>query len=185
MRIVGGSLRGRTLAAPRTSAIRPTTDRTRESLFNILAHGFEDLNSNTRVLDLFAGTGGVGLEAMSRGAAYGAFVEQHPEACGLLRANIGALGLSDHCVLLRRDATKLGKIGGIIPFNLVFADPPYAKGLGEKALISAQKGGWIQSDALVILEENRDVDPQPGLAFQLIETRHFGETTIRFYRFTA
>lgn len=137
MRIVGGEFRGRTLAAPKSDDIRPTTDRARESLFNILSHAYPEALDGTRVLDLFAGTGAIGLEALSRGCRQVLFVEQGVEGRGLLRINIEALGLQGRAKIFRRDATDLGPVGTMEPFHLVFADPPYGKGLGERALSAA------------------------------------------------
>ena len=139
MRVVGGRFRGRPLAGPRTDAIRPTSDRLRESLFNILSHGYDLPRAETRVLDLFAGTGALGIEALSRGAASALFVESGVEGRGIIRANMETLGLNGVAKILRRDATDLGIAGTIAPFDLVFLDPPYGKGLGEKALASARR----------------------------------------------
>src|SRR5262245_18007447 len=125
MRIVGGRLGGRTLASPRSQAIRPTADRLRESLFNILAHTYGDPVTGARVLDLFAGTGALGLEALSRGAAFALFVDDAAEARALLRENIAALGLGGVTRIFRRDATRLGPAHPVEPFSLVFLDPPY------------------------------------------------------------
>jgi 16S rRNA (guanine966-N2)-methyltransferase len=130
MRIVGGRLRGRALAAPRSNDIRPTSDRLRESLFNILAHSYELPALETRVLDLFAGTGALGIEAISRGAGQAVFVETGVEGRGLIRENMEALGLNGIARILRRDAIDLGPAGTIAPFDLVFLDPPYGKGVG-------------------------------------------------------
>ncbi|MDA4847637.1 16S rRNA (guanine(966)-N(2))-methyltransferase RsmD [Hoeflea poritis] len=182
MRIVGGSFKGRSLAGPRSQSIRPTTDRTREALFNILAHGYADALAGSRVLDLFAGTGAVGLEALSRGASFALFVEQSAEGRGLLRDNIEKLGVQGRTKVYRRDAASLGDIGAIEPFDLAFADPPYGKGLGERALASACAGGWLRRGALVLLEERADAGPQPGGGFRLLEIRSFGDTAIHFYR---
>ena len=132
MRIVGGEFRGRPLATPRSNAIRPTTDRTREAVFNVLAHRFADKLDGARVLDLFAGTGALGLEALSRGAAYCVFIEEAAEGRGLIRSNVETFGLTGRTKIFRRDATSLGEAGTVPPFGLVFADPPYGKGLGEK-----------------------------------------------------
>jgi 16S rRNA (guanine966-N2)-methyltransferase len=153
MRVVGGRLRGRTLAAPQSQAIRPTADRLRESLFNILTHSYDDPCAGARVLDLFAGTGALGIEALSRGAAFVLFVDEGAEARALLRANVEALGLGGTTRIFRRDAAKLGAAHPLQPFNLVFADPPYGKGLGEKALVAARDGGWLVPGALVVVEE--------------------------------
>src|SRR6266853_4783150 len=153
MRIVGGRLGGRTLAAPKSQNIRPTSDRLRESLFNILAHGYDDTIAGARVLDLFAGTGALGLEAMSRGATFALFIDDGAEARALIRANVEALGLGGTARIFRRDATKLGGAHPLAPFSLVFADPPYGKGFGEAALVSAREGGWLAPGALIVAEE--------------------------------
>lgn len=182
MRIVGGRFRGRALAAPRGNAIRPTTDRTREALFNILAHRYADA-MNGRVLDLFAGTGAFGLEALSRGAGFTLFVEQSAAGRALLRANIETLGLTGDTKIYRRDATALGDIGALQPFDLLFADPPYARSLGDRALSSAAAGGWLKSGALILLEERADIEPSPGPAFSPLDRRSFGDTSVHFFRY--
>src|SRR6202047_3092453 len=129
MRVVGGRLRGRVLAAPKSHAIRPTADRLRESLFNILSHAYGDPVSGARVLDLFAGTGALGIEALSRRAGFALFVDHGAEARALLRENVAALGLGGVTRIFRRDATKLGAAHPVEPFSLVFVDPPYGQGL--------------------------------------------------------
>src|SRR5215213_5989233 len=156
MRIVGGRLRGRVLAAPKSQAIRPTADRLRESLFDILMHAYNDPVSGARVLDLFAGTGALGFEALSRGAKFAQFVDDGAEARALLRQNVEALGLAAITRIFRRDATKLGPVHPVEPFSLVFLDPPYGKGLAEKALTSAREGGWLTDAALIVIEETVD-----------------------------
>lgn len=183
MRIVGGEFRGRTLAAPKSDAIRPTTDRTRESLFNILAHAYPESLDGTRVLDLFAGTGAVGLEALSRGCRSALFVENSVEGRSLLWENIDALGLHGRARIMRRDATQLGAVGNLEPFHLAFADPPYARGLGEKALAAAHGGGWLMPDALVVLEERADIQIGLDPAFRFIEDRGFGDTRMHLFRY--
>lgn len=185
MRIVGGELRGRALKTPRSSAIRPTTDRTRESLFNILAHGYAENIEGAAVLDLFAGTGAFGLEALSRGARSAVFVENSVEGRALLRDNIEALGLQGRARILRRDATALGPAQRLGPFNLLFADPPYGKGFGEKALAAAVAGSWIAPGALVLLEERAEIEPETPGSLIPIESRLFGETKLHFYRHAA
>lgn len=183
MRIVGGKFRGHSVAPPHGSATRPTSDRVRESIFNILAHGIEGLElEDARVLDLFAGTGALGLEAISRGARFCQFVEESAEARGLIRKNADALGVIGQVKIWRRDATKLGPCAPQPGFDLVFADPPYGKGLGDKALASLIEGQWLNPGAIVVLEEAlaSPVPPLSGLA--LIDTRDYGETRIRFYR---
>lgn len=183
MRIVGGEFRGRVLAAPKSNAIRPTTDRTRESLFNILAHAHPGVLDATRVLDLFAGTGAVGIEALSRGAKSALFVENSVEGRSLLWENIDALGLHGRARILRRDATQLGPASNIEPFQLVFADPPYGKGLGEKALFAAHAGGWLAPGAVAILEERADAQVIVDPVFKFIEERSFGDTKMYFFSY--
>lgn len=183
MRIVGGEFRGRSLAAPKSNDIRPTIDRTRESLFNILAHAHPDALDGTRILDLFAGTGAVGLEAMSRGCRAAMFVENSVEGRGLLWENIESLGLHGRAKILRRDATQLGSVSNMEPFHLLFADPPYGKSLGEKAFMAAHQGGWLVPGALAILEERSDVLVQVESPFELLEDRVFGDTKMYFYAY--
>src|SRR5262249_48366161 len=134
MRIVGGRLRGRELVAPQSWAIRRPADRLREALFNILVHAYDDPITGARVLDLFAGTGALGLEALSRGAAFALFIDDGAEARALLRENVAALGLGGVTRVFRRDACKLGPAHPIEPFSLAFLDPPYGRGLAEAAL---------------------------------------------------
>jgi 16S rRNA (guanine966-N2)-methyltransferase len=181
MRIVGGRLRGRTLTAPKSQEIRPTTDRLRESLFNVLAHGYGDPISGARVLDLFAGTGALGLEALSRGAAFALFVDDGAEARALIRANVEALGLGGVTRIFRRDATKLGPAHLVEPFSLVFLDPPYGKGLAEQALNSAREGGWLAHQALVAVEEATGTFTLPP-GFEQIERRAYDDTELIFLR---
>lgn len=181
MRIVGGELRGRPLAAPSGRDIRPTSDRLRQTVFDVLAHRYGLPAADTRVLDLFAGTGALGIEALSRGAAFALFVEEGVEARGLVRDNLDRLGLTGRSRLYRRDATRLGPVGNVAPFSLVFADPPYGKGLGEKALMSALGGNWLTEDAVVVLEEaaSTDVVPVPGLILR--DSRRVGDSQVLFW----
>ncbi|QLF69527.1 16S rRNA (guanine(966)-N(2))-methyltransferase RsmD [Peteryoungia desertarenae] len=183
MRIVGGEFRGRALATPKSNAIRPTTDRTRESLFNILAHAHAGALDGTRILDVFAGTGAVGLEAISRGCKSALFVENSVEGRSLLWENIEALGLHGRARILRRDATSLGPANNIDPFDILFADPPYGKGLGEKAFLAAHEGGWLLPGALAILEERADVMISVDPVFSFIEERGFGDTKMYFFSY--
>lgn len=180
MRIVGGSLRGRPLATPRSDAIRPTSDRTREAVFNVIAHNWPDELDGARVLDLFSGTGALGLEALSRGAAQCLFVEDSAEGRGLIRTNIEEFGLQGRAKIFRRDATRLGEVGTIAPFNLVFADPPYGKGLAEQALQSALAGGWLAAGALVVVEEAAASPFRPVDGLSLLERRDWGDTSVTF-----
>jgi 16S rRNA (guanine966-N2)-methyltransferase len=183
MRVVGGRLGGRILQAPGSRAIRPTSDRLRESLFNILTHGYADPVAGARVLDLFAGTGALGIEALSRGAAFALFVDQGVEARALLRDNIERLGLGGTTRIFRRDATRLGAAHPVEPFSLVFADPPYGRGLAEQALASARAGGWLLPQALTVVEEATDARFATPQGFQELERRAYDDSELIFLRF--
>lgn len=141
VRIIGGKFAGRVLFSPVNQSIRPTSDRTRESLFNILSSREEQFWTNKRILDLFAGTGALGIEALSRGAKAAVFVENSVEGRGVLQKNIEAFELQSIGRILRRDATKLGNIGTMLPFDVICADPPYSRCLGERAFVEALRGG--------------------------------------------
>ena len=180
MRIVGGRLRGRTLVSPRSEAIRPTADRLRETLFNILAHSYGDPVTGARVLDLFAGTGALGLEAASRGAVFVLFVDDGAEARALLRENVEALGLGGTTRIFRRDATKLGPAHPLEPFWLAFLDPPYGHGLAEQALITARDGGWLVPQALVVVEEAADANFMAPEGYEEMERREYGDSELMF-----
>ncbi len=183
MRIVGGGLRGRALVAPADRSIRPTSDRVREAVFNILAHGIEggDL-TGARVLDLFSGTGALGFEALSRGATYCLFVEQAAEARGLIRENAEALGLIGQTRIFRRDATLLGPLGTGVPYDIAFLDPPYGKGLGEAAILAARTGGWLRAGALIVLEESAEAAVALPAGVQQLDRRDYGDTQVLFLR---
>jgi 16S rRNA (guanine966-N2)-methyltransferase len=185
MRIVGGRLRGRPLAAPKSGAIRPTADRLRESLFNILAHAYGDPLSGARVLDLFAGTGALGLEAISRGATFALFVDDGAEARALLRQNVEALGLAAVTKIFRRDATRLGPAHPLEPFSLAFLDPPYGKGLAERALASAREGGWLTDDGLAVVEESVEAKFKTPESFDELERRQYDDTEFVILRVAA
>lgn len=182
MRIIAGRFKGHALKTPKTWRVRPTSDRLRETLFNVLAHAYGDAVSGARVLDLFAGTGALGLEALSRGAAFALFVEDGAEARGVLRGNVEALGVAGQSRIFRRDATRLGAAHPNPPFSLVFADPPYGKGLAEKALVSAREGGWLLPDALIITEEAADAAFTAPEGFETIETRAYGDAQLVFLK---
>ena len=182
MRVVGGRLRGRNLASPTSREIRPTADRLRESVFNILIHAFGDPISGARVLDLFAGTGALGIEAVSRGAAFALFVDNGTEARALLRNNVEALGLGGVTKVFRRDATNLGPAHPVEPFSLVFLDPPYGKGLAEKALASLRDGGWLTKEALVVVEEAKAAAFSAQEGFAELERRSYDDTEFVFLR---
>ena len=180
MRVVGGSLRGRALAGPNSAAIRPTADRLRESLFNILAHAYGDPVSGARVLDLFAGTGALGIEALSRGADFVLFVDQSAEARALLRENVTALGLGGRSRIFRRDATKLGPVHPLEPFSLAFLDPPYGQALADSALAAARAGGWLRPGAIVVVEEEAKAQFTAPQGFHERERRRYDDTEFVF-----
>jgi 16S rRNA (guanine966-N2)-methyltransferase len=182
MRVVGGRLRGRVLAAPKSAAIRPTADRLRESLFNILVHAYGDPMTEARVLDLFAGTGALGIEAASRGAAFALFVDDGAEARALIRENVAALGLGGVTRIFRRDATKLGPAHPVEPFSLAFLDPPYGKGLATAALVSARQGGWLTHGALIVVEEAAKSAFALPAGFSELERRVYDDTQFVFGR---
>lgn len=182
MRIVGGALRGRMLKAPQSQAIRPTSDRLRESLFDILQHAYDDAAANAVVVDLFAGAGALGFEALSRGAARALFVDDGAEARALLRANVESLGVGGVTRIFRRDATKLGRAPAGEAFTLALLDPPYRLGLGERALTSLIDGGWLAPGALIVLEEAASAKIGDCAGAALLETRRYGETQFNFYR---
>lgn len=185
MRIVGGEFRGRKLAAPVGDDIRPSSERLRETLFDILLHRYREKIQGAHVLDLFAGSGALGLEAISRGAVHALFVDQGVEARGLLRANIETLGLTGRTRIFRRDATKLGPAGNVGPFELVFADPPYGQGLAEQALAAAGQGGYLASGALCVVEESFKSGPAPQAGFELLEARRIGDSILTFFSFVG
>jgi 16S rRNA (guanine966-N2)-methyltransferase len=182
MRIVGGRLRGRALVAPKSATIRPTADRLRESLFNILAHAYGDPVTGARVLDLFAGTGALGLEALSRGAAFALLIDDAAEARALMRDNVTALGLGGTARIFRRDATALGDVHPLEPFGLAFLDPPYGQGLAERALTSARVGGWLLPETLIVVEEAAVAGFAPPFGFAEVERRRYDETELIFCR---
>jgi 16S rRNA (guanine966-N2)-methyltransferase len=189
MRIVSGRHRGLTLNAPEGLATRPTSDRVREALFNILVHGdFDGFKlDGARVLDLFAGSGALGLEALSRGARYVLFVEDAAPARASIHVNVESMQATGHTRIYRRDATALGpcpaNAGGA--FNLVFADPPYLKGLIEPALESALGGGWIAPGAILVLESSLADPPKLAAPFMPLDARSYGETLVTFARLSA
>ncbi len=186
MRIVGGRFRGRPLVTPSDGSVRPTSDRVREAVFNILTHGIPGFAlDSARVLDLFSGTGALGIEALSRGASYCLFVEDATEARALVRRNIEALGLTGVTKVFRRDATNLGPASSREPFQLAFLDPPYGKGLAERALASAAAGGWLALDAVAVIEERKDTAFALSAAFTALDRRTWGDTQVMFARYTG
>ena len=182
MRIVAGKFRGKSLLSPTDDSIRPTSDRARESVFNILASRIGVHLDGLKVLDLFAGTGALGLEAISRGASGAVFVDTGAEARGIIRDHIEAFGIAGTAKLLRRDATELGPAGTMGPFDLVFLDPPYGKGLGEKALASLAAGKWLAKDATIVLEESAEEELELPPGFLLDDRREYGAAAVHFIR---
>lgn len=184
MRIIAGKYRGTALAnvgkGDTAAHLRPTSDRVRESLFSMLTH--HDVIHGARVLDLFAGTGALGLEALSRGAAEVCFVENGRVGQKLLRENIEKLRAEAETVLMRNDATRLGSWPNA-PFDLVFLDPPYGKGMGQTALAAARTGGWLAPDAMIIWEENAPMNAPEG--FERLDKRKYGDTHVTLLRHVA
>lgn len=183
MRIVGGEFRGQALASPKSKAIRPTTDRVRESLFNILAHRDDVTFEKARVIDLFAGTGALGFEALSRGASFALFVDDGIEARGLIRANMEKLSQNGKAKIFRRDAAKLGEIENMTPFTLAFLDPPYGEGLGEHALQALHQGGWLAEQAIIVFEEAANVAVDIPLPYHECDHRVYGSSIVRLFRY--
>lgn len=182
MRVVAGKFRGRNLKSPAGNEIRPTADRLRESVFNILVHGYGDPVTDARVLDLFAGTGALGIEALSRGAKFALFVDDGPEARALVRENVETLGLGGASKIFRRDAGNLGPAHPNEPFSLIFADPPYGKALAEKSLASARDGGWLTPDAVIVVEEAVSSKFKTPEGYAEIERRAYDDTEFIFLR---
>lgn len=182
MRIIAGEFRGIALASvgkgDAGAHLRPTTDRVRESLFNVLQGGkFGDPIDGARVLDLFAGTGALGLEALSRGAEQVCFVDDGRKSGQLIRENIRITRTKDRTRVVAADATRL-PANGEAPFDLIFLDPPYGKALGEKALAAAVKGGWVADNALIVWEESGP--QQAPIGFDLLDQRRYGDTHVTF-----
>lgn len=165
--------------------IRPTSDRLREAIFNILEHAYDGAILGARVLDIFAGTGAMGIEALSRGAAFALFVDDGVESRGLIRENLTELGLSGKTRLFRRDATRMGHAAPNAPFSLVFCDPPYNKELAAAALASCAEGGWLQDGAIIVIEESRTATLELPKGFEELERRSYGKTGILIAQWNA
>ena len=176
MRIVGGRFRGRRLASPATRAIRPTTDRLRERLFNMIAHGPYPALAGARVADLFAGTGALGLEALSRGAAHVHFVDRSAAALALIRHTIADLDVADRCTVQRGDARRLPPADA--PFDIVFLDPPYGRGLAADALASLDDHGWLRPGSLIVIEQETAGPVTPGPGFTVADRRAQGHSEL-------
>jgi 16S rRNA (guanine966-N2)-methyltransferase len=184
MRIIGGARRGLHLtdvgAGDAAAHLRPTSDRVREAVFNLLINGgYGNPVQDARVLDLFAGTGALGLEALSRGAAHATFVDDGAMALSLLRANVARMKAEGETETIRRDATALGPHRGA-PCTLIFLDPPYGRALGERALASALAGGWVAPGAMIVWEDS--TPPVPPAGVTQLDRRKYGDTLITLLR---
>lgn len=189
MRITGGQFRGRTLAAPPDARVRPTSDKVRQAIFNILAHndfgtGFS--LAGARVAELFAGTGALGIEALSHGGRFCLFVDDSAESRALIRTNVEALQLTGVTKIWRRDATQLGPVpaGSGGPFDLVFLDPPYRKALVPAAMASLVEGKWLALGALLVAETAEDEPPPSSSDFRMLDNRVYGDTRVSFWQQT-
>jgi 16S rRNA (guanine966-N2)-methyltransferase len=186
MRIVGGKFGGQTIASVSGQSTRPTSERVREAIFNILVHGTASVTlEGARVLDLFAGTGAFGFEALSRGAKFCQFVDDRMEARATIRRNADALGVIGQCKIWRRDATRLGPFTAQTPFDLVFIDPPYETAKGDAALCSLIDGGWLKRNATAVLEESARAQVELPAGMERIDERLYGDTKVLFLRATG
>lgn len=190
MRVVGGKFRGRNIEGPKDDRVRPTSDRVRESIFNVLYHNDFDAGfslEGARVLDLFAGTGALGIEALSRGAKFCLFVDDHFESRAIIRRNIETMNLTGASKIWRRDVTDMGPMepnaGG--PFSLVFADPPYRSEMLAKALLSSLGGGWLSDTAIVVAEMAEDETLGAVAGLDVLDERVYGDTKVVLLRRAA
>jgi 16S rRNA (guanine966-N2)-methyltransferase len=187
MRITAGLLGGRSLVAPDDERVRPTSDKVRQAIFNILAHRDFDVGftlDGARVIDLFAGTGALGIEALSHGASYALFIDDSAESRALIRTNVEALALTGITKIWRRDATSLGPIaaGAGGPFELAFLDPPYRKDLVPRALESLRDSKWLAPNAIVVVETAKDEPLAPTDGYALLDERIYGDTRVAISR---
>ncbi len=185
MRVTAGRFGGRALVAPADARVRPTSDKVRQAIFNILAHkdfGVGFALEGARVIDLFAGTGAMGIEALSRGARYCLFIDDHSESRALIRQNVEVLGLTGVTKIWRRDATDLGKRSMDQPFTLAFLDPPYRKNLIAPALASLRDGGWLAHDAIIVAETAEDETVPATDGFAILDDRLYGDTRVTILR---
>ena len=188
MRVTGGQFRGRALAEPPDNRVRPTSDKVRQAIFNILAHNdFGLALEGAKVIDLFAGTGALGIEALSRGAAFALFVDDSAESRGLIRGNVETLSLTGVTKIWRRDATDLGPMaaGSGGPFDLAFLDAPYRMGLTEKALASLVAGTWLTSGGIAVAETAQDETLATPAGLREIDRRSYGETALYIFASSA
>ena len=184
MRVTAGTYRGRALAEPADNRVRPTSDKVRQAIFNLLAHNAYGIDlEGAKVIDLFAGTGALGIEALSRGAAFVMFVEEAAESRALIRTNVEALNLTGVTKIWRRDACALGPLGAGAggPFDLAFLDAPYRKGLTARALASLVEGGWLAPGALAVAETAEDEALEAPAGLSSLDRRVYGETAIHIF----
>ncbi|HZZ63292.1 MAG TPA: 16S rRNA (guanine(966)-N(2))-methyltransferase RsmD [Roseiarcus sp.] len=182
MRVVSGRLKGRVLAAPPSRAVRPTSERLRESIFDILEHRYPGSFEGARAVDLFAGSGALGIEALSRGARFVLFVDNGTEARALLRANVEALGLGGVSRIWRADATRLGRAPAGGPFGLAFLDPPYGQDLAGRALAALVAGGWLEPDALCVVEEAAKAAIRVPEGLEPVDERTYADSRVVILR---
>ena len=185
MRIVSGRFKGRVLFAPSSRAIRPTSERLRESIFDILEHRFPGHIEGARVVDLFAGSGALGIEALSRGAGFALFIDNGAEARALIRANVEALALGGVTRVWRADATRLGSAPAGGPFALAFLDAPYRQGFAAPALASLIQGHWLEPNALCVVEEAANADIAAPVGLACVDERIYGDTRIAIFQARA
>ena len=186
MRIVGGRLKGRALAVPKGRDLRPTADQVRESVFNILAHGIDDFDfEDTTVIDVFAGTGALGFEAMSRGCGHGVFIDNVARALACVRKNAGSLGLGRDVTLLRLDAARLAPPprAAKTPAVLAFLDPPYDSGLVQPALLGLKDKGWLAGGAVAVCEVAAKEEFDAPKDFEVMDERTTGAARVVFLRY--
>jgi 16S rRNA (guanine966-N2)-methyltransferase len=185
MRITAGRFKGRTLVPPKDASVRPTSDKVRQAIFNILEHrdfGFPFALEDARIVDLFAGTGAMGIEALSRGARYCLFVDDAAESRALIRQNVEALGLTGATKIWRRDAAGLGLLDTLSPFDLAFLDPPYRKALVAPALAGLRDGGWLTSPTLVVAEMAEEESLPSTDGYAILDDRVYGDTRVAILR---
>ena len=185
MRIVAGSLKGRAIVAPEGQGTRPTSDRARQAVFNVLEHAaWGEGLQGLRVIDLYAGSGALGFEALSRGAAFCLFVDTDDGARGAIRENMDAYGLFGRARVHRRSAIDLGERPGSVgeAFDLAFLDPPYAKGLGEQTLERLREGQWLKPGAIVVFERGSDEPDIDTPGYERLDARDYGAARVLFLR---
>jgi len=181
MRVTAGKFKGRILISPKDASVRPTSDKVRQAIFNVLEHhplGFSFRLDGARALDLFAGTGAMGIEALSRGARYCLFIDDSPQGRALIRQNVEVLGLTGATKIWRRDAASLGMLDTLAPFDLAFLDPPYRRNLIEPALAGLRDGSWLTTPALVVAEMEKNEKLPSIKGYELLDRRAYGDTGV-------